>query len=456
MSRATLDYLEGLPAPETFIGASGRRLVNEFAKEQMRQALSHIKVDAQGQQFIEPIELIARLELAVLTAQIGTTHDMDLAELTALGVMSALNRALDGYFSPSSLVVRRAITSRVHTLLEQRPELLHPNLRVAKTAADEGSVWMLRFLVQHNVALDPERLLRMARGPGPAGGTLQKAIQEGKSYGAPLLEEAIKLERGCTATATALVLADTQPPELDEFQVQQLWTMCAAGVAGAQWQFDQALQLLHAIRQRQDDAGGDGHRMSWPQGKELLEAVDFSWASARGAHPTMGLIYETTLRAAYISELRQSDVSGFPGDPLHAAAAALNAVLEPELRLELTELSSENLVKLIVLCPRAAGNTSVQNFWSRVPAGWNANNPSDLLDWVASRTDSSGESLGLEVLDSRANDFSDVLGSSHFNALRAGVAAREMNSAIDAQAPRSDLKRGQQPEPAQRRRTRNL
>ena len=426
MTRITLDYLESLSAPKTFISGTERRTLSSFADEQLPDVLSRIKEDALGQHLIEPIDLGDQI------AQLGLSHDTDLIELCALGAMNSRNRGPDGFFSPRQMTIRRAIASRVHALIESRPELLHSNLMVPKNGVVDGDVGMLRFLVEHSVAFEPERLQNQARRPGPAGDVLQRAIQQGKSHVTTLLEEALSTKRGCASTATALVLADIRAPELDDYQVQQLWTMCAFGVAGEQWQLSSVMQLLHAIRQRQDEAGGDGHRFTWSQGRELLDSVNFSWASARGAHPTLGLVYETALRSAYIGDLRNSDVTGFPGDPLEAVAAALNAVLEPEVRLELAELSSQNLVRLTVLCPRVSNGVAVQNFWRRDPAGWNANNPSDLLNWAVTRSDESEEPLDLEFLNSQEKDLSEVLGPAHFNALRAQVTDQVMSRAIVA------------------------
>lgn len=453
MSRFTLAYLRGLTAPEVVISSQGRVTVNRFAQGHFDSALSKRRTK-DGQDFIDPIELISRLELVDLVAQLGISHDMDLAELYALGVMSR-KFARDSMFSPAELTLRRAITSRVHDIIEQRPELLHPNLRVAKEPSDEGATWMLRFLVLSGVALDAVRLHCMAKREDAGATTLRQALLQGCDIGAPLLEAALKRQMGCLSTALAIVEADDSLPMFDEEMTCLLFKACAAGVSRMQWQFDTAMALLEAIRRRQDIAGGDGNRIRWDGPANPLATIDPSWASARHAHPVVSLVYESTIVASEASAVSASDVAGFPGVPLARAAAALNAIMEPEMRFELSSMSGEQLLKLMVICPWASENGTAMSFWNRPASTWSPNNPTRLVEWAAGVRDSDGQLPSLRLADFHEKQFLEMMGHEHFGALRARLAKNTMVQVLEQHpaVPSATAASAAAPAPARRMRS---
>lgn len=430
MSRITLAELEALPAPKTYVPFDAHQAVS------MHAAAPTIN-EGPSPSALTDARAYVEWSLSARTAKLSAVYDEDLAALFALGFMATMSRGTNGHVTDTVQAVRGAIAECVHDLLDRRPELLHPNVRVTKGDSAEGVTWLLRYLVLRGVALNPARLVRMAETPGDASRLLQMALQEGKSFGAPLLEEALNKNMACASAATAIVLADAQPPELDDHNMAQLWTMCAAGAAARQWQFDLALKLAGAIRQRQDAAGGDGHRIPWPATDGFLEERDLSWANARAAHPVTGLLYETASKSAYLGETRVTNVRGFPGLPMAAAAAALNAILEPDSRLPLSALGGEHILKLTVLCPKASENAPLTVFWQEDRRDFPRNSPADIIDWALRTPDASGQRVQLSLLDERDRDFRLVMGDAHFSELRAKVAKGLMDAIMDGASPAS-------------------
>lgn len=335
-------------------------------------------------------------ELIDLVAQTGIRQDFDAAELYVLArTMACVNQM---HMSGNQLEVRRALTSRLHDLLEMRPELLHENLGFAKPG-NEGETPLLRCLVREGAVLDPKRLQAMAQRSDYAGEMLNAALQQGKDIGASLFLASLDRATGCCSTAYALVLADSKPQDLDDEIHQKLVGRAAGAAIGRQ---DWSLQLLAELKRQQDDAGGDGHRISlgFP---DDFKVTSYDFASARGGHPITALVYNVNTLSGIIDVVRTPAHDNWPGDYLRSAAQALNDLLEPSQRLPLESIRGYDLFKLVTLCPVAAENGPLEGFWRKENAADIPNSPVQVLQWVLETAAAQGEPLPPDYVSGENN-----------------------------------------------------
>ena len=417
-----------------------------FGTEQIERINSRMIHGAAGARILPADRVIDRNELVEFLARTrGLSRlDIDMAEMYVLAIVSWKYRSRGGWFSPAALLLRNAITERVHQIIESRPEFLHPKLSFALNSGDNSETWMLHFLLASRVALDADRLHAMSIGGGVGQEMLLLSLAfapgAGKDDGAMLFNESAYRYPGCASSITAMFRAGYDIAKINGDNIQAIIAMCAAGAAGSQWQFDQAVEMLRAIEAAQDAAGGDGHRLFRAvSGQNAVNLNDFGDASARGVHPVTTLIYETMLRAGESGTDRAADVAGFPGVPFSIMAERINAILEPAGRLPLAKLSGINALKLVTLCPAAyeLGSVAAQAYWLNRSVGAKgvaalANSPMDIVDWACQKNDEDGVRLTLAEIDQIQNQLAGAIGAGATAEIRAKVTLRDMTATIAA------------------------
>ena len=423
----TRDYVQSLTGTSTsvVVQESALAVMKEFARDATSTA-----GPLRSHQNVDPSRLVNKHELADLVAQADMVDDLDAAEVYVLGLMAgAVNRL---HLPEYLLALRRGITTRIHDLLEARPELLHRRLRFPKSSND-GLTPLLRYLVLSGATLDPDRLVAMAAGGGFAGQMLQGALQHGKSVAAPLLEAAMKRTTGCASTALAILRADPQPQEMDDEVITRLWGGLASSSCCRQFQFDSYLALARELRAQQDAAGGDGHRCPWPGEWATNPAPDLEKAASRGAHPVLGLLYDANSISAVDDVCRTSEVLDFPATPMALAAEALNSLLEPIARLDLKRLTGMDILSLTTLCTQASENGTVTAFWRGPRGASSQHSPRAMLLWAIDTAAAAGQPISVEFFDAN-QPLRSLLDEQH-TSMRAHVVQALMSHAILASPP---------------------
>ena len=441
----TPEYVRALETNQVMVSHIRFKALSGFGTEQVRHTNERKFHDAVGVQVIPAGLVIDRNKLVAFMARNALHIDIDMAELYELGVMSGLFRSSNGQFSPANLLLRKAITERVHQIIESRPEFLHPKLRFALDSSSGSETWMLRFLLANRVALDADRLHAMSIGGGVGQEMLALSLGPDQFFGALLFEEAVHSSCGCASSATAILRAGYDISKINEHNVNSIIDRCAAGAAGSQWQYDQAVEMLRAIKAAQDTAGGDDHRLSWAvSGRDAVCLNDFSGASARRVHPVTTLIYETMMRSSTCDPYRAADVAGFPEVPFAIMAERINAILKPEGRLPLEMLSGIKALKLVTVCPAASQSAAAREYWVNLSAHDESvltltNSPMDIVDWACRKTDEDGARLTLAEIDPIQNQLAGAIGAAAAAEIRAKVTHRDMAASIAAAGHAKDL-----------------
>ena len=441
--RITPEYVRALETDWVMLPHSRFAAFRDFGTEQSGRVAGRVLRYATGVRVLPADRVIDHDELVEFMA-LDESHldleiDIDMTELYALGIVSRLNRSNNGQLAPTTILVHKAVTERVHQIIERRPEILHPKLRFALDSHSDSETLMLRFLLASRVALDADRLHAMSINGGVGQEMLELALSSCQSIGPRLFEETVHSSAGCASSAAAILRAGYDITRIDEHNIQAIVEMCAMGAAGSQWQFDQAIEMLRAIESAQDAAGGDGHRLFWAvRGQNAVNLNDFGRASVRSVHPVTTLIYETMLRSGKSGPYRAADVAGFPGVPFAIMAERINAILEPEGRLPLEMLSGINALKLVTLWPAAASDSAVaRDYWVSRSDGDErvltlANSPMDIVDWACQKTDEDGVRLTLIDLDPIQDRLAAAIGAGAASEIRAKVTHREMAATIAA------------------------
>ena len=434
--RITPEYVRALDTDQVMVPHSRFDAFKDFGSKQLGCIVGRALHDDAEVRVLPEDRVIDHNELVEFLARFPLRIDIDMAELYALGMVSWLNRGSNSQIPPLALLLRKAITERVHQIIESRPEFLHPKLRFALDVNDSSETWMLRFLLASRVALDADRLHAMSIGGGAGQEMLTLALSPGMFIGALLFDETVHSSAGCASSAAAIFRAGYPITRISEHNVNPIIEMCATGVAGAQWQFDKAVEMLRAIEAAQDAAGGDDHRLSWAvSGQDAVYLNDFCWSSARRVHPVTTLIYETMMRVCNSGPNRAADVDGFPGVPFSIMAERINAILKPEGRFPLGKLSGLNALKLVTLCPAASKSTAAGDYWVNRSEGAKrvaslTNSPMDIVDWACQKTDEDGVRLTLAEIDPIQSLLVTAIGAGAASEIRARVAHRDMAATI--------------------------
>lgn len=433
------DYVCGLQQAELVAPPSSLKAANAFAFELVNRLVATPSMAG-----LNPSSLVPPNELIDLVAQTGMRQDFTAAELFILAKVSGrLNRV---HLSQSYVDVRTLVTSRLHDILEARPELLHHNLHWAKPGA-EGTCPMLRLLVLEGATLDPKRLQAMAARQDFAGDTLREALKHGKSVGAPLFEAAVTKAMGCVSTALAIALADSDHQDVDQEILEALRLRTAAACVGRQFQFDAAIELLAELKRQQLADGGEekGVDIGFPKWWSLQP---YDYASARNGHPITGLIYDVNVLSASPEAPQSQGVDEFPGKPLREAAAALNALLEPHQRLRLESISGLDLVKLCTLSPVNAENGSLPAFWFSTRSVVAEHSPRAVLHWAMDTAAAQGIPIPLDFFESRK--LKELLAAQH-GSIVARAVQHHMELRLTCARPNVDVNTPTEPPPARRR-----
>jgi len=435
MTKYTLEYVRGLTAPEVAISWSEHKMLNTFSEQQCSK-------DKTSKNPSDCAPVVDRTALWERIKAVGSNYDLDLVELYVLGLAnySNLKKMNSGgqYFLDTELRVRQAVTDRVHELLSNRPELLHPNLRVP-SGSDGAQSGLLFHLVDNRVVLDPDRLVSFTKQHGPGQEMLNLSMNGACDFAYSIFDEALKPSYGCATTATALQRACPDIDFFDDFNLNKLVDVCASGASAADWQFQSALELLRAVRSQQDRAGGDGHRIRIEgvyQPADVMSVTDFSLESSRRVHPVVSLIYETNIKASNYNigqDYVMKDVLGFPGRQFDEMSRLINDVLEPECRLPLECLSGLDVLKLTSICNSTSYNNPIVAFWKSSPALFaRACSPKNILNWALDKQDASGHLVFISELDELGEKLEPILTPGHLTEIRAGVVNREMALLISA------------------------
>lgn len=443
MTRFTLEYLDSLIEPVATFGSAGsgteiRAEMEAFARKECAHKLQPSLGDTSEPTPARP-EFIARGPLLDFAHRLRLDDDVELVEIVVLALMreSLRTAPVRETSLPISYVLQR-ISDRVHTLLEARPEYLHPNLAVFDVHAASH---VLGFLVSMHMLLDPERLKTSAMEPGRLGEVAQEMLASPTSGASSLLLTSLRRGVEQLPTSRALIEATDVPLVWDKDLIDALCTACSSAAISSQAGFDDAMDLLASIGRSQDVAGGQGHRLAWPGASDVFDTTDMSWASARHAHPVLGFIYITALATAYVPQAAAADAPDAQiGARTARVATALNALFDQDSRLDLSQLSGESLLKLLVLSTHAAIDADCRRFWKWPPSAWGQPNLCQLVHWAAAQPDSEGRPVSLAFLDSLEDRLVEVMGSGHFNGLRAKVIQVQMSTVLNRNdcAPRED------------------
>ena len=439
----TPEYVRALETDQVMVPSIRFKAFSNFGEEQTNHLHDRKFYDAAGvrvfpaDRFLPADRVIDHNDLVVFLARDASHLDIDLAELYALGVVSGTFFGMYNGRFPTELLLSKAITERVHQIIESRPEFLHPKLRFALKSEDYSGTWMLHFLLANRVALDADRLHAMSIGGGVGQEMLALALSPGDYIGELLIDETIYPGVGCASSAAAIIRAGYGVSRIDFLSVYAIIKICALGAAGSQRNFDQAVEITRAVEAAQDAAGGDGHRFVWSKsGQDVVDLSDFCLASVSYVHPVTAFIYQSMMCACRSRPNRAADVPGFPGVPFAIMAERLNVILEPASRLPLETLSGINALKLVTICMAADSESTVaRKYWTALSGDDEdvftlTNNPIEIIDWACQKTNEHGARLTLADLDPIQDRLAAAIGADAASEVRAKVTHRDMAATI--------------------------
>jgi len=449
----TLEYVRNLTAPVVLIPVSFfKEAFHTFAPRHhgyVKNRMSEgVLPNGAGDNniYLDPGQLVTQKDLSDFMHEVGMKEDPDFAELYLICCMNArMTLSASGYFLDADIVLRNAITQRVHHIIEKRPEFLHPNLRVSNDV--EGANSVLRCIVGMRVALDLDRLVSMAATPGPGQEMLKLAMMEDNGPEGNVVDYAFKLKNSCMSSITALLRSGCKMSGLNGVNIPYFVDELGKSAASSDWQFLDAITLLREIQKKQDDAVGDGHRIAFhcddalaDTPKEVVDLADFTWSSTQRIHPVVALISAINHHAAHQGFSRAhvaESMHGFPGDRILEMSELVNAILEPECRLPLECVSGLNSLKLITLGAAASQDNQVMDFWNRAatPGSGDStakNSSKNILMWALEKPDSIGRFISNTDLAPIHDRLVEVIGVDQVAKIRAQVLHREMAAVISA------------------------
>lgn len=427
-------YLDALQTPaEGMAFACWEALASQVCtstglKEQ--QALTN--PPAFAHEHAEPREFFSRsvLESAIRATGCTGPLDLDFVELHALLQVPVCLKLENA--GPHVRMVLEAASTRLHRLLERRPELTHPNIRFRwgpqPANHRDGALYAAAM---GGLLLTPSRMDAIAdhpcvraaldrMQPSPTGVFVANVV-------AQLLGAGVAFTRGAAALIRAGLPSPVGPEDL----------AAAAGLAGraATLQTPVYEDAVLLLREMQRSVMKTGAPLAWSDtpAAELLEQTDFAWASARSLHPVTMVVYQMFLAAAKWDFDRRPDVTDFPGPPAREIVQVVNDCLVPDHQMPLESLSALQLLKLTALCTSAPENGTVGNYMHSVKASTalelTKNSCDTMLAWVLSH-EGAGR-LKLADFDGLKERLVEALGAERVNVMRSQLLHDLMKSRID-------------------------
>lgn len=425
----TLEALDALGRPTELMDESCFYALSEFKHRQSRDAFKRLQAGGSA-------EIVGRASMDTLLTKLHHAVDPVLLEICALANINAFHSLPRLGGEDDRLVLERAITMRIHDLIDARPELLHPHLLIAEPSS--AAQCMLPHLVSRKVILDPMRLQKLAQGPGGVSSLLQAAFHPAHGSGArngggrSLFAAALSANASCMDSATAIAISDTSPLASDPQELEALLLLCADALAvadaGAPWQLESAMRLYKAVGDR-----AEVQALAWPQLSELLTCNDLAWFSSRSLHPVIRFVYGVASQASSTAAPRRTELElqGWPQLQLARGVGAINACLTPSQQLHLDALSGEDLLKLMLLNPNASA-AKTNSFWNLSTTERPLRNVWDLVVWAAGHRGAKGKRVQVSFLDKYQRDLASWMTPEHFQALRAVVIENTMKDSIAA------------------------
>ncbi|MFK4705964.1 hypothetical protein ABIC83_002803 [Roseateles asaccharophilus] len=416
-----------------------------------------IKSNDKFEHYISGSSIIDRTELLKLCQLYELEANLPLMELYLLAVVNSKLDGIGGLFDLKERLARKAISERVHQLLDWHPCLAHPMLTVYSSIT-RTNVSLMEHLVNCAVDFDVEKMLKLvAMASEPGLGFLKNLGLDGVQRENAVTAAAAKGVHGLR-TLRALITTFNEPSALNRLVLSDLGKTGGMVAAGSEELLGVYMDTVKAINDVLDNAGmGDASRVRWTQSFEELDGIDTAWSDAKDRHPVLKMIYEAACTGTGSPINRSSDTQGFPQRPLEMVSGALNSLMQPECRLPLASLSNNQLLKLITLGAAAPRSELHDHFTKpsvrdgRIPR--RSHGPEAMIDWFVARKQPGQPQITLDEVDFDRKRYVDLVGEEAFSKMRAKVSESAMHATIDkAVAPVMVLDAGEMPAPVRRSR----
>lgn len=419
------EWLDGIEEPVCLFTGKEHKAWAAFVNQEL--AFARVRMQGQDGELLslpsgDPVFFSERL--AQRLRDYGMENRAPLVEICLLSLAANRRVSVEPVLLPDERMLQKAISDRIHAILEQHPAVLHRKIRVAAIAGDEPTT-LLRMLVRQEVVLQYEPLKRIIDAGGPGAAELQWQLHNGRAIGAPVIERA--LERGPASPATAVTIVRLDPQAFTDVGDEDSLILLAAAAgrfcALDEWQGDLALELLGAVQARQAETGHAG--FEWSSLPEEILDNSFGDKGRERLHPVLSFLVAGSIQAA-------SGATEQPGTflagRLPEVIEALNGVLHPDYRLPLSMIDSRRLAEITSICAAAVSSGQSTRYWQE----WESaeQGPADMLLWTLDRPDA--PRLSLADLDDLGDALVNATSASFVAGLRARMLQRAMQERIDA------------------------
>lgn len=447
---------------QVLIPALLREYTYKVVQNSFNDLASKLKTNEHYEHYIDGASIIDRPALLKLCQRHELEANLPFMEAYLLAEVNSKLTGVSNLFDIKERLGRKAISERVHQLLDWHPHLVHPMLTVYSRIT-RTNISLMEHMVGCAVDFDVDRTLKL----------VARASEPGLAFLKNLGLDEVQRENAIHSTAAndvhglralrALIPVFNEPMMLNRLILSELGKTGGHVASGSEEHLGVFMETVQAINDVLDSPGGQGDkdRVQWTGTFLDLDCIDTAWADSSTRHPVLKMIHEAASNGTGSPLNRDSDTQGFPQRPLEMVAGALNSLMRPECRLPLASLSNHQLLKLITLGAHAQRSGPLYEHYQKAASRdgrfQRAHGPQAMIDWFIARRQPGQPQITLDQVDFDSKRYVDILGEEGFSKMRAKVSESTMLATIDqAVASEPDLQADPPTAPAPSRMNRAL